>query len=166
VRSSPSHPNPRGGPSGLTKVAKEARERARLRQWRNDGAAQGRPVISVQETTQGEAHEHRGSKANEMRARRREKGERRGGVHGAEFSGELGWGFGERFPRRGGLPREAEASTGCARERQCSEQDGDTGGELGWPERPTLARSHAGCGGGKPLGLCCCCGGAKEGNGE
>jgi hypothetical protein len=82
------------------------------------------------------------------------------------FSGELGRGSSERFPRRGGLPREAEASAGCARERRCSEQDGDASGELGWPERPTPARSYTGGGGGKPLGLCCSCGGAKGGMGS
>jgi hypothetical protein len=78
VRSLPSHSTPRGRPSGLSKAAKKARERARHRQWRNGGAAEQRPAISDQETAQGETYEHRGSKANKMRARRREKGERRG----------------------------------------------------------------------------------------
>jgi hypothetical protein len=129
--------------------------------------AQRRLTISGQEMARGEADEHRGSKANEMAARRREKGERRGGVHGAEFSGELGWDSGERFPRRGGLPREVEASTGYARGRRSSEQDGEADGEQRWPERATPTRSCAGGGGGKSLGLCCCCcGGAKGGNRE
>jgi hypothetical protein len=78
-----------------------------------------------------------------MRAQRREKGERRVGVHGAVFSGELGWDSGEQFSWRGSLPREAEASAGYARERQSSEQDGEVGSELGWPERITPARSYA-----------------------
>jgi hypothetical protein len=78
-----------------------------------------------------------------MRARRREKGERRIGVHGAVFSHELGWDSGEQFLLRGSLPREAEASAGCARERRSTEQDEEAGGELGWPQRTTLVRSYA-----------------------
>jgi hypothetical protein len=72
-----------------------------------------------------------------MRALKRKKGERRRGVRGAEFSGELGQGSDERFPRRGRLPWEVETSAGCTRERRSSEQDGEASGELRWPERAT-----------------------------
>jgi hypothetical protein len=88
-----------------------------------------------------------GSKANKMRAWRRKKGERRGGVRGAEFSGELGQYSGERFPRRGSLPREAESSAGSARERRSLKQDGEAGSEPRWLERATPV-SARGCGGG------------------
>jgi hypothetical protein len=116
----------------------------------NGGAAQRWLVTSGQETAQGEAHEHRGSKANEMRPWRRKKGERRVGVHVAVFSGELGWNFGEQFPRRGSLPWEEEASADCARERRSSEQDG------GWRWAKAAGtgnsdeRTRAGGGGGSP----------------
>jgi hypothetical protein len=101
-----------------------------------------------------------------MRAQRREKGEWRGGVRGAEFSGELDRGFDERFLRRGCLPREAKASAGYARGRRSLEQDGEADDELRWPERANLARRCVGGGRGKLFGLCCCCGEAKGGNGD
>jgi hypothetical protein len=74
--------------------------------------------------------ELRESKANKMRARRKEKGEQRVGVHGAVFSGELGRNSGEQLPRIGALPLQAEASTSCAKRRRCSEEDGGSGGGL------------------------------------
>jgi hypothetical protein len=80
--------------------------------------AERRPVTSGHETARGEAHEHRRSKVNEMCAQRKEKGERRIDVHSVVFSGEVGWDFGEQFPRRESLPREAETSTGCERETE------------------------------------------------
>jgi hypothetical protein len=101
VRSLPWHSTPQGRPSGLAKAVKEARERACHRQWWNSGVAQRRPVTSGQETAQGKAHGHRGSRANEMRVRRREKGGQRVAVHRAVFSDELGRDSGEQFPRRG-----------------------------------------------------------------
>jgi hypothetical protein len=118
VRSSPSHFTPRGGPNGLPRAVKEARERAHRHQWRNGGTAQRRLGTSDQEMARGEVHEHRGSKANAMCAQRKEKGERRVGVHGAVFSSEFGRDSGEQFHRRGSLPRETEASACYARERR------------------------------------------------
>jgi hypothetical protein len=96
--------------------------------------AQRRPVTSSQEMARGEAHEHRASKANVMRARRRKKAEQRVGVHGVVFSSKLGRDSSEQFPWKGSLLWEAEASAGCARERQSSEQDREAGSELRWPE--------------------------------
>jgi hypothetical protein len=86
--------------------------------------------------------ELRESKANEMRARRKEKGERRVGVHGAVFSGELDRNSGEQLPRIEALARRAKASTGCAKGRRCSDEDGGSGDELWWPERPTTASAR------------------------
>jgi hypothetical protein len=51
--------------------------------WLNGGHLRPRDGTGV-------AHEHRETEANEIRAKRREKVERRGGVHGAELPGELG----------------------------------------------------------------------------
>jgi hypothetical protein len=89
-------------------------------------------------------HRERHTSTEEARRRRcahgkRKKGERRGGVRGAEFFGELGWSSDERFLWRGRLPHEVEISAGCARERRSSEQDGEACGELRWPERATPA---------------------------
>jgi hypothetical protein len=42
-----------------------------------------------------EVHEYRRSKTNEIRARMKEKRERKGGVHGVGFFGELGRDSGE-----------------------------------------------------------------------
>jgi hypothetical protein len=80
VRPPPLHSTLRGEPNGPTKATKGVRGRAHRCQWRSSGAAQRRPAISGQEAAQGGELKHRGSKANEIRAWRREKGERRGGV--------------------------------------------------------------------------------------
>jgi hypothetical protein len=82
-----------GESNGVAGVAECAQEGARRRTWRSGGATQRRPSTSGQETARGEAHEHRGSKVNGMRARREEKGEQKVGVHGVMFSGELGRGL-------------------------------------------------------------------------
>jgi hypothetical protein len=86
--------------------------------------------------------ELRESKANKMHAWRKEKGERRVGVHGAVFSDELGQNSGEQLPRIGALPLQAKASTGCAKRRRSSEEDGGSRGELWWPKRPPSASMH------------------------
>jgi hypothetical protein len=81
----------------------------------------------------GEAHEHRGSKANEIRVLRKEKREQRVGFHGAVFSDELC-----RTPtsnsRGGKAYHEKWRQARAAQERRSSEQDGEAGGELGWQE--------------------------------
>jgi hypothetical protein len=60
----------------------------------------------------GGAREVHGIKAVMMRERERRKRRRRGGVHGAELSGELGRGSGERFPWTVALPRRARDARG------------------------------------------------------
>jgi hypothetical protein len=73
--------------------------------------------------------------ANKMHVLEGKKVGRRGAVHGAESSGELGWNSGERFPWIEGLPRAAEVSAGCARGRRSPRQDGAAHDETERPER-------------------------------
>jgi hypothetical protein len=98
-------------------------------------------------TDHGEVRERvrelRESKANEMHAQEKEEGERRVGAHGAMLSGDLGRNSGEQLSRIGALPLRAKASTGCAKGRRCSEEDGGFGDERWSPERPTPARRGA-----------------------
>jgi hypothetical protein len=70
-----------------------------------------------------------------LRLKKRRGLERRGELHGAAHSGELGRNSDERFTRRGGLPRTVAVSAGYARGRRSLGQDGATRGELAWPER-------------------------------
>jgi hypothetical protein len=69
-----------------------------------------------------------------MRALEGNEVERRGVVHGAESSDELGRNSGEQFPRMESLPRTTEVCMGCARGRGSSRQDGTARGELERPE--------------------------------
>jgi hypothetical protein len=70
-----------------------------------------------------------------MHTRMKEKRTRKGGVHGAGSSDELGRDSGEKSLRRGGLPRAVEVSAGSARGRWSSGQDGAACDELERPER-------------------------------
>jgi hypothetical protein len=69
--------------------------------------------------------------------------ERRGELHGAAHSGELGRNSDKRFTRREGLPRRADTSSGCGRAKRCSWHDVVDGGELLWPGEPTPASGSA-----------------------
>ena len=75
------------------------------------------------------------------RARERKAGEaaEQGGPRGAKLQ-RGGAHSGEGFSAGEDLPRRTDVSTGCARWRWCSGQDGASPGELERPERPTPAR--------------------------
>jgi hypothetical protein len=70
-----------------------------------------------------------------MHAPERSEVERRGAVHAADNSGELGRNSDEQFTWRGGLPRPIAVSAGCARGRRSLGQDVAARGEVEWPER-------------------------------
>jgi hypothetical protein len=95
---------------------------------------------------------------------RREKG---GAEESGPQSGKL-WRArlcsGEQFTRRGGLPRPAGASTGCARERRSSGQDGGVDGETERPERQRRRWRAVAEAGLRLLLLARCCE-ARRGNG-
>jgi hypothetical protein len=117
-------------------------EGARRREWRSGGSAHRRAANTDHDKCERWC-------ASFVRARRtrcahgeRKRGERRVGVHGAVFSSELSWNSGEQLPRIGALARRAKASTGCTKGRRCSDEDGGSGGELWWPERPTTASAR------------------------
>jgi hypothetical protein len=91
--------------------------------------------------------------------------ERRGAVHGAKSSGELGQNSGERFPQMESLPRTAEVLTGCVRGRGNSRQDGAARGEMERPERQRRRWRVLGHGA-EAVRRLCSCGWRAEGGEE
>jgi hypothetical protein len=73
--------------------------------------------------------------ANKMCALEWNEVERRGAVHGAENSGELGRNSSERLSQMESLPQTTEVCTGCARGRESSRQDGAACGVVERPAR-------------------------------
>jgi hypothetical protein len=74
-----------------------------------------------------------------LRLKKRRGVERRGELHRAAHSGELGRNSDKRFTRRRGLPRPTGASTGYTRKRRSLGQDRAARSELAWPEQQTPA---------------------------
>jgi hypothetical protein len=81
-----------------------------------------------------------------VRSRKGREMVRRGAVHGAGYSGELGRNSGEALPRVEAESARAEASTGCAMTRR---GDGEDGGGCGEPERRLGRWRSSGAGNGE-----------------
>ena len=129
----------RGGPDAPRTGTGGARKGARWRAWWSGGVAHRRYADSGHGRTRGGAHEVRGGKAVLTRAKTEGKRKREGEIHGAVLLRRERPCSGERFPRKGSLPRQSDTSPRCARWRWCSGQDGASPGERERPEQPTPA---------------------------
>jgi hypothetical protein len=93
-------------------------EEARRREWRSGGSTHRRATNAGHGEARERVRERRESQANEMRAREKEEGERKVGVHRAALSGELGRNSDEPLLWLGAVSLRAAASTGCATRRR------------------------------------------------
>ena len=133
----------RGGPDAPRTGTGETRKEARWRAWRVGGAAHRRPTISGREGAREVVWELHRARAVFVHAKGEREGGRRGEVHGAECSGELGHNSDERFSRRGSFSRLTKVSTRCARRRRSYGRDGGFNGELGRSRERVSARRGA-----------------------